>query len=133
MWEFTDPQKPTFTAGAVGAAIMLAVGNYIPEGVLPENGEEHIEDQDLLEFFLVHVTEERELGEHMALLLDIGTARPGVVADKFKNNIRSLTDKAWGKGMQKSEKTRTALDCLKRSSTKPMREVQTGYMKRWQT
>ena len=92
--ELTDPEKPTFKAGTSDDAIVMAAGGYVPEGVLPEE-EELMKDRDLLEFFPVNVTEERVINEHMALFLDIGTVRPDVTNDKYKYNIRSLTDKGW--------------------------------------
>ena len=83
LWELTDPTKPTFKAGTTDDSILMAAGKYIPEGVLPEE-EENMKDQDLLEFFPVYVTENRVIGEHMALFLDIGTSRPDIVNDKHK-------------------------------------------------
>ena len=58
LWELTDTHKPTFKAGTTDDAILMAAGTYTPEGALPEE-EEHMKDQELLEFFPVYVTEDQ--------------------------------------------------------------------------
>ena len=45
----------------------------------------------------VYTTDSKEIGEHMALFLDISTMRPDIKSDLFKYNIRNLTQKEWAK------------------------------------
>ena len=94
LWELTEPEAPTFKAGTVDDAILMAAGRYIPEGILPTE-DENMQDPEKVEFFPAYVTEKRVIGEHMALFLDIGTIRQDITSDKHKYNIRSLTTNEW--------------------------------------
>ena len=39
LWVLADSQRPTHRSGTVDDAMLLAVGSYLPEGVLPGDAE----------------------------------------------------------------------------------------------
>ena len=66
IWEQSKPDHPTYTAGATDDTIVLTLGNYLPDGVLPpvrdiETGGESIE------YFPAYVANKPIVGDHMAL------------------------------------------------------------------
>ena len=76
--------------------MLVALGDYIPEGVLPS--EQDLEtEHDISNYYPVYVTESVVLGEHMALFLDFQTLRPDIISGENKYNIHSLSGKEWAK------------------------------------
>ena len=77
----------------------------------------------MLEYFPVYVTENRVIGEHMALFLDVGTTRPDVVNDKYKYNVRSITKKERAKRNAEMQKDLQYAELQKKYSLEPSRET----------
>ena len=68
----TDPLKATHRSGAPDDTMLVAVGDYIPEGIPPGEAETDTESEKA-EFYPVFVTEDLMIADHMAFLLALQT------------------------------------------------------------
>ena len=70
-------RKPAYSSGAVDDSILVAVGSYISEGILPEEAgtEKEVEPAEV---FAAYMTGKPIIGAHMALLLGLRSQRPDI-------------------------------------------------------
>ena len=54
-WELSGPEKATFKTGAVDEAILVAFGEYIPQGISPEELASEADDNNMVARCPVHV------------------------------------------------------------------------------
>ena len=96
LWLLTNPNTPTFKKGTTTDAILIALGNYIPEGILPTEIEQENENQ-IQDYYPAYITKEPTHGEHMALILNFQTIRPDIRTEITKYNIHGFNNKEWAK------------------------------------
>ena len=80
LWISADPQSPTYRAGAVADAMVLAAGAYPPEEILPSEAAT-VKETGSAEHCPAYVTGEPFIGDHMVLTLELPTRRPDVGID----------------------------------------------------
>ena len=90
MWQLNIPGVPTFNKGTSPDATVMAIGTYLPDGLLPidevEGGE-----QELSEWFPAYVAGQPFLGDHMALFLPLQAFRPYTRGAVRACNIKELS------------------------------------------
>ena len=70
--ELSDPRIPTYRTGTVTDGVLLAPGDYLPDGIPPQDADPG-EDGGMPHVYPVRVTETTGLVDHHALFLDIVT------------------------------------------------------------
>ena len=98
-WELSNPAVPTFTKGLAPDAMLMALGEYIPEGLVLTESEED-DNSECLENSPAYISERPVLGDHMALFLTFQTHWPQTKRGLRKYDIKNLTNKKCG-GIQK--------------------------------
>ena len=96
LWELTNPAVPTFKKGTAPDAMLMALGEYIPEDLLLDNNIDE-DDTELRDSFPAYISEEPILGDHMALFLAFQTQWPQVAKGVRKYDVKSLNKKEWQK------------------------------------
>ena len=72
LWELSDPRTPTYRTGTVTDGILLAMGDYHPEGILPQVADPEL-DGGYPGAYPVFVSKTTVLVDRHALFLDIIT------------------------------------------------------------
>ena len=65
----------------VDDAMLLAVGSYLPEGILLGDAETE-EEMGGAEHYPVYITEDPLIGGHIALFLELNTQRPDIGSER---------------------------------------------------
>ena len=87
-----DPQIPTFRMGAAPDAIVMALGAYLPEGLLfSDKTDEEVGEG--VENSPAYVSDRPVLGEHMALYLAFHTLWPQIEGSLRKYSIKGFKRK----------------------------------------
>ena len=96
LWELSDPRVPTYRTGTVTDAVLMALGSYHPEGLLPQVVDPEL-DGSHPGVHPVFISDEVVLVDHHALFLDITTVHIKMLRPIKKYNIYNLTQKDWQK------------------------------------
>ena len=94
MRALANPQRPAHREGTVDDTMLIAIGNYAPEGILPGAAETH-KELETAEFYPVYVSEDPAIADHIALMLTINTQRPDFWATKPKCKVHNITATEW--------------------------------------
>ena len=94
LWELSDPQTPTYRTGTVTDGVLLAPGEYLPDGILPQDADPE-EDGGVPHVYPVWVTETTVLVDHHALFLDIVTIAQHEQPRVEKYSLYTMTEEAW--------------------------------------
>ena len=94
LWELSNPRVPTFKKGTTPDAMVMAVGGYLPEGImtLDENDDR---EEEILEYYPAYVTDRPILGDHMALFLTFITEWKEHWNKSYKYQLNKLTKTDW--------------------------------------
>ena len=102
LWELSDPRVPTYRVGAATDGILLAIGEYMPDGLLPQEAGLEM-DGGHPDAYPAVVSPEPVLVDRHALWLDIHTVQQMEMPRIEKYNVETLTKKEWGELDQEIE------------------------------
>ena len=94
LWELSDPRTPTYRTGTVTDGILLAMGDYMPDGILPQETEPEI-DGGHPEVYPVVVSPNPELADRHLLYLDLQTIEQTTMPKIEKYNLNVLSEEEW--------------------------------------
>ena len=94
LWVLSNPMTPTFKAGTVTDAVLMVMGKYHPEGLLPPPVDQEQNGGDP-GVYPVFISEEVAMIDHHALFLDILTIDLAKMPQPITYKIHSLTKENW--------------------------------------
>ena len=93
--------------GTVDDTILIAVGECLPEDILPSEAET-AKETDSAEHYPVYVTKVPFIEGHMALILELITQRPDIGIERWSYNVRSMTKEEWANKDKKYSRIRSS-------------------------
>ena len=112
LWILANPLVSTHRSGTTDDSMLLAVGDYIPDGVLPGEAETD-KELEKAEFYPVYVTEDPIIADHMALILTLQTQRSTVEQNARKYNVQNMSSLEWEHRNEKILRKKNFRDLLK--------------------